>query len=115
MATTTKTSVPAGAKQPTDRQAKAEARSEDVEFVVRDETFTIRRDAADDVEFLELLEEEKNMSAFKQLLGADLWARMKDILRDDHGKVRAAALDAALDAALNAIGGEGNSAASSGS
>ena len=115
MATSKKTTVPATAKQPQDRQAKAEAKQDSITVTLAGGEYVFERDAIDDVEFLEALEDNKDITAFRIMRGDAQWTRLKESLRDERGKVRPTAMAEAMDAALNAIGGEGNSAASSGS
>lgn len=115
MATSKKTTIPATAKQPQDRQAKAEAKREDIIVEHNGDEYTIDREAANNVEILELIEDEKYISALRAYLGSEQWGRWKDANRDDAGRVPQSAFEEFLNAAMSSIGGEGNSAASSGS
>lgn len=102
------TAVPAGAKKPQDRQAKAEAKGEDLVVVHNGDEYTIDRDAADNVEVLELIEDEKYISAIRAYVGPEQWVRWKEANRDDAGRVPRAAFEEFLDLAMGAIGGGGN-------
>lgn len=107
--------VPANAKKPSDRQAKKnEAEPDeavDIEFEWDGDTYVIPADAFDDVEILELLEDEKNLSVVRQILGAEQWSAWKDRNRGASGRVSAGPLAAFLEALFSAAG-QGNSPAS---
>jgi len=105
--------IPEGAKTPTDRQPKAEARSEFLEVEHNGQTYRIDRDNADNLELMEFTEDGKYISAIRGYLGEDQWAKWKDANRDDKGRVRSADFEAFLQSVMHTIGGEsGNSSGS---
>ena len=107
--------IPATAKKPSDRQAKkneaAPDEAQDIDFEWGGHTYTIPADAFDDVEILELLEDEKNLSVVRRILGGDQWTLWKDRNRNDAGRVPAEPLAEFLEALFAAVG-QGNSPAS---
>lgn len=107
--------VPATAKKPADRQAKKnEAKPDEaqsIDFEWGGHTYTVPAEAFDDVEILELLEDEKNLSVVRQILGSDQWSEWKDRNRNAAGRVPAEPLGEFLGALFEAVG-QGNSPAS---
>jgi hypothetical protein len=97
--------APKAAKKPTDRQAKAEARSQFIEFVYEGVKYRIDRDNADDLEALEFVEDGKYLIALRSYLGRDQWAKWKDANRDAQGRVPSDAFEPFLDKVMAAIGG----------
>ena len=102
--------VPQGAKKPTDRAAKAEAkRAQFIEIDHNEVRYIIDRDNADNIELMEFVEDGKYITAIKGYIGDDQWERFKDANRDEKGRVRSANFEPFLQAVMNAIGGgEGN-------
>lgn len=107
--------IPATAKKPSDRQAKkneaAPDEAQDIDFEWGGHTYTIPAEAFDDVEILELLEDEKNLSVVRQILGPVQWGEWKDRNRTATGRVPAEPLVEFLEALFGAAG-QGNSPAS---
>ena len=105
--------IPEGAKVPTDRQPKAEARAEVIVVEHNGETYRIDRDNADNLELMEFTEDGQYIKAIRGYLGLDQWSKWKDANRDDKGRVRSADFESFLNAVMGAIGGEsGNSSGS---
>lgn len=112
--------IPQGAKQPTDRQVKKNeaGESEDILFPYgegpdgKPVEYVIPADAFDDVEILELLEDEKHLSVVRQILGREQWGEWKDRHRGPGGRVSSEAIEPFLKALFEAAG-QGNSSASS--
>lgn len=102
-------SVPANAKKPQDRQAKAEARGQFLEVEHDGITYEIDRDNTDNIELMEFVEDGKYITAIKGYIGEDQWQKFKDASRDEKGRVRSADFEPFLQAVMNVIGGgEGN-------
>ena len=102
-------SVPANAKKPTDRAAKAEAKSQHIEVEHGGITYQIDRDNADNLELMEFTEDGKYITAIRGYLGEDQWGKWKEANRDDKGRVRTADFEDFLQSVMDAIGGgEGN-------
>lgn len=100
-------------KAPTDRQPKAEARLDAIEFEHNGHTYRVDRDNADNLELMEFTEDRKYISAIRGYLGEDQWAAWKDANRDEKGRVRSADFESFLQSVMDAIGGEsGNSSGS---
>lgn len=97
--------VPKGAKVPTDRPAKAEARAQFVEFDHDGEHYTIDRDNADNLELMEFVEDGQYIRAIRGYVGLDQWAKFKDANRDEQGRVTTATFEEFLTLAMAAIGG----------
>lgn len=105
-----KSAVPAAAKKPQDRAAKAEAKRDVIEVEHHGLTYTIERENADDVELFEHLEQDHVMTALKGFLGPVQWAKFKNAHRGANGKVSVSEIEPLLDSILTAIGGgAGNS------
>lgn len=71
--------------------AKQDQPTEEVNTVVytfEDVSYTLRKDAIEDLEVLELIEDEKHLSAVRKILGVEQWDRYKDAHRDESGRVR---------------------------
>lgn len=102
--------TPKGAKKPQDHNpAKAEARGEKIAVEHDGATYVIDREAADDVELFEHLEQNHIMTALKGFLGERQWDAWKNAHRGPNGKVSLAAVEPLLDSILEAVGGAGNS------
>lgn len=71
--------VPAGAKKPEDHKPKADDK---FEFDFEDEHYVVEKDAIEDLEFVELMQEEKAIPAWRLALGDKNWQRFKDSVRD---------------------------------
>ena len=105
--------IPEGAKKPTDRQPKAEARGDVITVEHNGETYQIDRENADNLELMEFTEDGKYISAIRGYLGLDQWSAWKEANRDDKGRVRSADFESFLQSVMDAIGGEsGNSSGS---
>ena len=107
--------IPEGAKKPTDRQPKAEARGDVITVEHKGATYEIDRDNADNLELMEFIEDEQYIKATRGYLGADQWAKWKDANRDEKGRVRSADFESFLNTVMSAIGGQGNSSGSASS
>jgi hypothetical protein len=92
-------------KKPTDRQAKAEARSQFIELDHDGEHYVIDRENADNLELMEFVEDGQYIKAIRGYLGLDQWAKFKDSHRDDKGRVTTDDFEAFLNAVMEAIGG----------
>jgi len=97
--------VPKGAKQPTDRQAKAEAKGQFIDVHYSGAIYRIDRENADNLELAEFMEEEKYILAIRGYLGLDQWKKWKDSCRDDAGRVKSDHFEPFLNAILAAVGG----------
>ncbi len=97
--------APKNVKQPADRQAKAEAQSQFIEFDHDGEHYTIDRDNADNLELMEFVEDAQYIKAIRGYVGLDQWAKFKDSHRDDAGRVTTESFESFLSAAMEAIGG----------
>lgn len=71
--------VPAGAKKPEDHKPKA---ADKFEFDFEDEHYVVEKDAIQDLEFVELMQDDKTMPAWRLALGVKNWQRFKDSVRD---------------------------------
>lgn len=112
------TKPPAGAKAPQDHQKKAaQADAEGADLVIEHagREWVIARERADNLEVMEAAEDGQYITAIRTLLGAQQWSEWKDANRTDAGTVPAAIFEEFLDAAMAAMGGKGNSSASSSS
>lgn len=75
-------------KQPQDHKtAMAEKRGKTISIEHGGVTYEVPADALDDVELVEYIEDEKYITAIRNLIGPDQWARFKDSARNEHGKV----------------------------
>ena len=88
--TAKKTTVPAGAKKPTDRQAKAEDAPAELRCTVRGREWVVPTEALDDFELLDdfnALERHQNAARFpsilRRLLGDEQMREALDALRDE--------------------------------
>lgn len=83
-----KTTVPAGAKKPTDRKPKAEDAPSVLTVTLRDVDWTIEPEALDDFELLDDIRETevgnatRLPSVLNRLLGAEQSRKAMDVLRD---------------------------------
>lgn len=102
--------APSNAKKPTDRQAKAEAQSQFIEFDHDGQHYVVDRENADNLELMEFVEDGQYIKAIRGYLGLEQWAKFKDSHRDDAGRVTTASFEDFLNAVMEAIGG--NSSAS---
>lgn len=97
-------------KQPQDHKpkasaAKGEATEQSIKVEYQGNTYEIDRANANNLELLELTEDEKYISAIKGYLGAAQWAKWKDSVRDEKGRVPADGFEDFLNAVMVAIGG----------
>ncbi len=76
--------IPAGAKKPTDRKSK---KSDTVSFEFEGETYRFSKDSFDDLEFLELIQDDKQLIAFRKMLGVQQWEKFKNSVRTSDGRV----------------------------
>ena len=97
--------APKNAKQPTDRQAKAEAKSQFIELDYEGKHYTIDRENADNLELMEFTEDGQYIKAIRGYLGIDQWNAWKDARRDDKGRVTTQEFESFLNAVMEAIGG----------
>lgn len=107
--------IPDGAKEPQDHAVKAEARGQHVEFDYDGQHYRIDRENANNIELLEFVEDDLYTKALRGYLGADQWSKWKNSVRDEQGRVPSEKFEPFLHAVMDAIGGKGNSSASSGS
>lgn len=103
-------SRPAGAAKPQDRKpkstpAKAEANGDGITFTHEGKDYVIARDAADDLEVMELFEKDKPISAIEKILGKEQWTTFKETAKKNHGRVTEAVFGAFMDSVLEATGG----------
>lgn len=103
-------------KAPQDRKAKA--RKAEVTGAVRDasfeyhgRTYMVTSEAANDLELFEAVEDGKEMTAVRSVLGAEQWQAFKDDHRTDTGRVPLEPVEGFIHALMGALG-LGNSAAS---
>lgn len=83
-----KTTVPAGAKKPADRQtAKDDVVGKITEFDWRGTTYAVDPDKLDDLEFFEALETNLFATALKRMLGDQQYDRFKNQVREAEGRV----------------------------
>ena len=83
-----KTTVPAGAKKPADRQtAKDDVVGKITEFDWRGTTYAVDPDKLDDLEFFEALETNLFATALKRMLGTQQYDRFKNQVREAEGRV----------------------------
>jgi hypothetical protein len=96
-------------KAPQDRlpkqTAKTEAEGSDIQVEWQGIAYTIDRDNANNLELFEFVEDEKYIKAIRGYLGEDQWAKWKDSVRDDHGRVPADGFEGFLNAIMAAVGG----------
>lgn len=78
--------IPAGAKTPADRKSK---KSDVIAFEFEGVTYKLNKADFDDLEFVELLQDDKQLIAFRKLLGNEQWSKFKDSVRTDDGRVPA--------------------------
>lgn len=81
--------IPKDAKKPQDRKAKAEATGEPLRVEYEGHEYVIDREAADNIELMEFVEDEKYLSAIRGYLGREQWGVFKDSVRDAAGRVPA--------------------------
>ena len=105
--------IPEGAKKPTDRAAKAEAKAQFIELDYNGDHYVIDRDNADNLELMEFVEDEKYITAIRGYLGPDQWGKWKDANRDAKGRVTTAEFEAFLNKVMAAIGGGADEAPNS--
>src|SRR5699024_12722560 len=80
--------APKGAKAPQDHKAaKAEAENKDITFEWNERDWIVPREAFDNVELFEAIEDEKYLTAVRGYLGRTQWSEFKDSVRDDAGRV----------------------------
>lgn len=103
----------AAAKKAAARARVAESKGERTHITVefRDDSFTFSRDDVNDLEFLEAVEDDKYIVATRRVLGAEQWGRLKDVLRNDDGRIPPEAFNEFCDALIDAAD-LGNSSAS---
>ena len=65
-------------------------------FTHGDVSYSIPRDALEDLELLEMIEDEKILSAVRRILGDEQWGRYKDQNRTESGRVDPSDLEAFL-------------------
>lgn len=98
--------APKNAKQPQDRQAKAEAkRAQFIELDFEGEHYIIDRANAENLELMEFVEDEQYIKAIRGYVGPDQWAKFKDANRDEQGRVSPDSFEPFLTAVMSAIGG----------
>lgn len=71
--------VPAGAKKPEDHKPKA---ADKFEFDFEDEHYVVEKDALEDLNFIELMQDDKSVPAWRLALGEKNWQRFKDSVQD---------------------------------
>lgn len=107
---------PAGARTPADRQpkavaaksaaAKAEALGEDMVFTYDGVEYHITREAAEDIEVLELFEKGMHIRAVEAMLSPGEWEVFKDKTKAKHkGRVPLAVFEEFADAVMSGAGG----------
>lgn len=100
--------APKGAKAPQDHKAaKAEAEGSDISFEWGDRTWVVPREAFDNVELFEAIEDEKYLTAVRGYLGRTQWDEFKDSVRDDAGRVPTEEFEGFLNTLMEALG-QGN-------
>lgn len=83
-----KTTVPAGAKKPADRQtAKDDVVSEERVFNWRGTDYTVDTERIDDLEFIEKLEQNMLATALGLMLGKDQYETYKAQVKESEGRV----------------------------
>ena len=97
--------APQNAKKPTDRQAKAEAKAQFIEFDHDGDHYVIDRENADNLELMEFVEDGQYIKAIRGYVGLDQWDKFKDSHRDDKGRVTTETFETFLNAVMEAIGG----------
>lgn len=104
---TAKKTVPANVKQPEDHQAPAEETSaQPINVEHNGVQYAIDPGNANNLELFEFVEDEQYMKATRGFLGAEQWAKYKDSIRDEQGRVPADDFEAFLNKVMSAIGGE---------
>lgn len=71
--------VPAGAKKPQDHKSKA---SDTAEFDFAGEHYVVEKDAIEDLNFVELMQDDKVYPAWRLALGDEAWNRFKASVAD---------------------------------
>lgn len=92
-------------RKPQDHLVKAEAQQADIVFDYAGEHYTIKRANADNLELMEFVEDEKYFSAIRGYLGPDQWAKWKDSVRLEDGRVPTEPFEPFMNALMVAIGG----------
>ena len=72
--------IPAGAKKPADRKPKKT--DGPITFEYDGTTYTVDRDAFEDLEVVEALQDEKHFPAIRLILGDAQWTQFKESIRD---------------------------------
>lgn len=94
------------------KAVKAEALQQDPDkpVLVREVTvqykgtdYTVRGDTLDDVELLEYIEDEQYIKALRRMVGLAQWAKFKDSVRTDTGRVPTAELEEFLKTVMDAL------------
>lgn len=107
---------PAGARKPADRKpkavasksaaVKAEALGEDIVFTYDGVEYHITREAAEDIEVLELFEKGMHIRAVEAILSPGEWDRFKEKTKAKHnGRVPLATFEEFADAVMSGSGG----------
>ena len=97
--------MPAPKKPQDHKAAKSEAKSEDISVDFDGYTYTLPREVMDDIEVFERIEDEKYITAVRQVLGPDQWQHFKDSHRNESGRVSPDAFEQFLDSLMGAMGG----------
>lgn len=94
-------------KKPQDHKPPAQAAAVGgvIEVDYNDVTYLIDRANADNLELLEFVEDEQYIKAIRGYVGLDQWAKFKDSIRDEQGRVPSAPFEPFLNAVMAALGG----------
>lgn len=88
-------------------EQKAEATESEapaVEFDHDGETYTVERDALDNLELFEAVEDEKYLVACRGFIGDAQWAKFKEAHRNERGRIPMSAASDFLQKLMDAIG-----------
>lgn len=101
-------------KQPQDHlPARKDAKREKLTFFFRDWEYTITREAAENVELMELVEDQLYIRAIRGFLGTDQWKQFKDSQRDTDGRVPLEVFQEFMEKIIEVIGGNSSASANS--
>jgi hypothetical protein len=104
-------------REPQDHKAKAAAKAEaegtPIEVDFDGEHYTIDRQAADNVELIEFIEDEQYVKAVRGYVGREQYGRWKETVRTEDGRIPTADFEAFLTAIMEAVGGNSSGSATS--
>ena len=90
-----------GKKNPVSAEVETE---KEVQFTFRGVTYHINREDVDDLELFELIEDNKSITACRQILGPERWKQFKESARGENGRVTMDTMNQFLNELMVGIG-----------